>query len=171
MQLEIRALGVLINSYCCSTCRVADPFSSLGTFFSSSIGGLVFHPIYDCEHPLLYLPGTGIASQETTISGSYQQNLASICNSVCVWWLIMGWIPGWGSLWMVHPFVLEPSTQKRRCWGGMGRGRTPILGGPTQVSQHSLSSSPPLPLPGESSHLGSRNTIVFPKPLFLPCVC
>ena len=26
-------------SYCCSTYRVADPFSSLGTFFSSSIGG------------------------------------------------------------------------------------------------------------------------------------
>jgi hypothetical protein len=25
----------------------------------------VFHPIDDCEHPLLYLPGTGRASQET----------------------------------------------------------------------------------------------------------
>jgi len=24
------------------------------------IGGPVFHPIDDCEHPLLYLPGTGI---------------------------------------------------------------------------------------------------------------
>ena len=34
----------------------------------SSIGGPVFHPIGDCEHPLLYLPGTGIASQETAIS-------------------------------------------------------------------------------------------------------
>jgi hypothetical protein len=53
----------------------------------------VFHPIDDCEHPLLYLPGTGIASQETAISGSLQQNLAIICNSVCVWWLIMGWTP------------------------------------------------------------------------------
>jgi hypothetical protein len=28
----------------------------------------VIHPIDDCEHPLLYLPGTGIASQETAIS-------------------------------------------------------------------------------------------------------
>ena len=36
----------------------------------------------------------------------FQQNLAGICNSVCIWWLIMGWIPGWGSLWVVHPFVL-----------------------------------------------------------------
>jgi hypothetical protein len=40
----------------------------------------VLHPIDDCEHPLLYLPGTGIASHETAISGSLQQNLAGICN-------------------------------------------------------------------------------------------
>jgi hypothetical protein len=89
--------ALLISSYCCSTYRVADPFSSLGTFSSSSIGGPVFHPIDDCEHPLLYLPGTGQASQETAISGYFQQNLVGICNSVCVWWLIMGWIPGCGS--------------------------------------------------------------------------
>jgi hypothetical protein len=52
----------------------------------------VFHPIDDCEHPLLYLPGSGIASQETAISGSFQQNLAGICYSVWVWWLIMGFL-------------------------------------------------------------------------------
>jgi hypothetical protein len=67
MQLETQALGVLGSSYCCSTNRVADPFSSLGNFSSSSIGGPVFHPIADCEHPLLCLPGTGIASQESYI--------------------------------------------------------------------------------------------------------
>jgi hypothetical protein len=61
----------------------------------------VFHPIDDCEHLLMYLPSTGIGSQETAISGSFQQNLAGICNSVWSWWLFMGWIPGWGSLWMV----------------------------------------------------------------------
>ena len=66
----------------------------------------MFPPIDDCEHPLLYLPSTGIASYET---GSLQQNLSRICNSVWVWWLIMGWIPRWGSLWMVHPFVLVPN--------------------------------------------------------------
>jgi hypothetical protein len=98
MQLETRALGGLVSSYCCSTYRVADPFSSLGTFSSSSFGGPVFHPIADCEHPLLCLPGTGIASRETAISGSFQQNLAGICNSVCVWWLIMGWIPQVGTI-------------------------------------------------------------------------
>jgi hypothetical protein len=32
MQLETQALGVLVSSYCCSIYRVADPFSSLGTF-------------------------------------------------------------------------------------------------------------------------------------------
>ena len=98
MQLETRAPGVLLSSYCCSTYRVADPFSSLGAFSSFSTGGPVFHPIDDCEHPLLYLPGTGIASYETAITGFLQQNLSGICNSVWVWWLYMGWIPRWGSL-------------------------------------------------------------------------
>jgi hypothetical protein len=61
MQLETRALGggggVLVSSYC-SSYRVAGPFTSLGTFFNSFIEGPVFHPVDDCEHPLLYLPGT-----------------------------------------------------------------------------------------------------------------
>jgi hypothetical protein len=68
----------------------------------------VFHLIDDCEHPLLYLPDTGISSYETGITGSLQQNLSGICNSVWVWWLIMEWISGWGSLWIVHPFILAP---------------------------------------------------------------
>jgi hypothetical protein len=69
----------------------------------------VFHPIANCEHPLLCLPGTGIASQETAISGSFQQNLAGVCNGVSIWRLIMGWIPRYGNLWMVHPFVSAPN--------------------------------------------------------------
>jgi hypothetical protein len=109
MQLETRALGVLISSYCYSTYRVADPFSSLGTFSSSSIGSPVFHSIDNYEHPLLYLLSTGKASQETAISGSFQQNLAGISNSVCVLWLIMRWTPGWDTLCMVHPFILAPN--------------------------------------------------------------
>jgi hypothetical protein len=64
MQLETQLWGAMISSYCCSSYRVTEPFSFLGTFFSSFIRGTVFHPIDDCEHPLLYLPGTGIASQE-----------------------------------------------------------------------------------------------------------
>jgi hypothetical protein len=98
MHLETQAPGVLLSSYCCSTYRVADPFSSLGTFSSSSIGGPVIHPIADSEHLLLCLPGPGIVSQETAISGSLQQNLAGVCNGFSVWRLIIGWIPGYGSL-------------------------------------------------------------------------
>jgi hypothetical protein len=109
MQLETQALEVLVNSYCCSTYRVADPFISLRALSTFSIGGPVFHLIDDCEHPLLYLLRPGIASFETAITGSLQQNLSGICNSVWVWWLIMGWIPGWVSLWIVHPFILAPN--------------------------------------------------------------
>ena len=98
----------MVSSYCSSTYRLANPFSSLGAFSSFSIGGPVFQLIDDCDHPLLYLPGTGVASYETAITGSLQQNLSGICNSVWVWGLIMGWIPRWGSLWIVHPLVLAP---------------------------------------------------------------
>ena len=110
MQLETRALGVLVSSYCCPSYRVADPFSSLGSFSSSFIRGPVFLPIDECEHPLLYFQGTDIASQEIGISGSCQQNLAGICNNVWVWWLFMGWITEWGSLWMVH-LIISHQTQ------------------------------------------------------------
>jgi hypothetical protein len=105
MQLETQLWGVLVSSYCCSSYRIADPFSSLGTFSSSFIRGPVFHPIDDCEYPLLYLPGTGIASQESYISGSCQQNISGICNSFWFRWLYMEWIPGWASLWMVLPSI------------------------------------------------------------------
>ena len=89
---------VLVSAYCCSTYKVAEPPSSLGTSSSSSTGGPVIHPIAYCEHPLLCLLGPGIVSQETAISGSFQQNLARVRNGVSIWRLIMGWIPGYGSL-------------------------------------------------------------------------
>ena len=59
-----------------------------------------------CEHLPLYLSGCGRASQETAISGScLQQALLGICNSVWLWWLNMGWISRWSSLWMAFPSV------------------------------------------------------------------
>jgi hypothetical protein len=58
----------------------------------------VIYPIADCEHPLLCLLGPGIVSQERVLSGSFQQNLSSVCNGVSFWKLIMGWILGYGSL-------------------------------------------------------------------------
>jgi hypothetical protein len=94
---------VLVSSYCCSSYGTANPFSSLGIFSSSFTGDSVLCPMDGCEHPLLYLSGTGRASQETAISGSCPQALVHIHNSVWVWWLYMGWIPRCSSLWMAVP--------------------------------------------------------------------
>jgi hypothetical protein len=112
MQLETQDLGVLVSAYCCSSYMVADTFTTLRTFSSSSIEGGgegMFHPGDDSEHPLLYFPGTGIASQEIALLVSCWQNVAGVCNSVCVWWLLMGWIPRCGRLWMVLPSVTGPN--------------------------------------------------------------
>ena len=75
------------------------------SFSSSFPGDLVLHPMVGCEYPFLYLSGTGRAFQETAISGSCEQALIGVLNSVWVWWMYMGWIPRWGSLWMVIPSV------------------------------------------------------------------
>jgi hypothetical protein len=56
----------------------------------------------------LYWSGSGRASQETATSGSCQQALLGISNSVWVWCLYMGWIPRWCSLWMAFPSVSTP---------------------------------------------------------------
>jgi hypothetical protein len=42
MQLKTQLWGLLVSSYCCSSYRVADRFSSLGTFSSCFIRGTVF---------------------------------------------------------------------------------------------------------------------------------
>jgi hypothetical protein len=81
------------------------PSVSWVLFLAPSLGDPLLCPMDGCEHPLLYLSGTGRASQETAISGSCQQAFVGIHNSVWFWWLFMGWIPGWGSLWMVIPSV------------------------------------------------------------------
>ena len=47
-------------------------------------------------------------SQEKAISGSCQQALPSIHNSIQVWRLYMGWILRWGSLWMAFLLVSAP---------------------------------------------------------------
>jgi hypothetical protein len=98
-----RGGGVLGRSYCCFSYSVADPFSSLGNFSSSLIGGPLVDPEDNCEHSLLYMPGTGIFSQEKAISGSCQQNIAGICNSVWIWWSLWdgylgGAVSGWSFL-------------------------------------------------------------------------
>ena len=59
--------------------RGFSPLMLSGYFSGSFIGYLVLRPMDDYEHPLLYLPGTGRASQETAISDSFQQTLVGIC--------------------------------------------------------------------------------------------
>ena len=69
----------------------------------------MIHPLADCEHLLMCLLGQGLVSQEIAISGSFQQNLASVCHSVSIWKLIRGWFSVYGSLYMVHPFISAPN--------------------------------------------------------------
>ena len=80
-------LGVLVNSYCCSSYGAANPFNSLGPFSSSLIGDPVLSPMDSYEHPLLYLSGTGRASQETAMSGSCQEVLVGPVSGFgdCIW--------------------------------------------------------------------------------------
>jgi hypothetical protein len=59
--------------------RGFSPLMLSGYFSGSFIGYLVLRPMDDYEHPLLYLPGTGRASQVTANSGSCQQVLGGFC--------------------------------------------------------------------------------------------
>ena len=56
----------------------------MSTFF---IVDNVLHPMDDCKHPLLYLPGTSKGPQETVISGFCQQDLVGIVSGFggCLW--------------------------------------------------------------------------------------
>jgi hypothetical protein len=80
----------------------------LGTFSSSFIGGSVLHPIDDYEHPLLFLPGTCRASQETAIPGSCQQILLAYAIvsgfGGCLWdGSLDGAVSGWSFLQSQFP--------------------------------------------------------------------
>jgi hypothetical protein len=66
---SLRALGVLVSSYCFSY-GVADPFSSFSPFSNSSTGDPMISPMVGCKHLPLYLSSSGRASQETSISDS-----------------------------------------------------------------------------------------------------
>jgi hypothetical protein len=87
---------------------VANPFSSFMPFSSSFIGNPMLSSMVGCKYPFLYLSDSDRASQETAISGSCQQALVGIHNSVWIWYLYMGWIPRWGSLWLAFPSVSVP---------------------------------------------------------------
>jgi hypothetical protein len=70
MQLKTRVPGVLVSSYCCSTYRVADPFSSLGAFSSDCLlesiysswfsfwNSIQLHCLYNFQNHLLHEAST-----------------------------------------------------------------------------------------------------------------
>jgi hypothetical protein len=97
MQLESRTLGYWLVHNVVPPIGLQIPLAHWVLSLAPLLGGRVTHPIADCDHPLLCLLGPGIVSQETAISGSFQQNLASVCSGVSVWKLIMGWIPACGN--------------------------------------------------------------------------
>jgi hypothetical protein len=93
---SLRAPGGLACWHCCSLHKVADALSSFNLFSNS------------WENLPLYLSGSGRTFQKTALSGFYQQARPRIQNSTRVWWLCMGWIPRWGSLWMAFASVSAP---------------------------------------------------------------
>jgi hypothetical protein len=102
MQLEKQFCGYWLVHIVVPPIGLQTPFSSLGNFSRYYIRGPVFHPIDDCEHPLLYLPGTGIASQKRVMSGSSKILLAYAIVSGfggCLWdGSLCGAVSGWSLL-------------------------------------------------------------------------
>ena len=127
----------LVGSYCCSSYGIANPFSSFSPFPNSSTGVPVLSLIVGCEHPPLYLSGSGTTELSGDSYNRRQQAVLGISNSVWVWWLYMGWILRWGSLWMAFPsvspphfvpiFPLDKSNSGLKIWRWMG-GPIPQLG-------------------------------------------
>jgi hypothetical protein len=79
IQLETQLWGVGVGYW---LVHIVDPPIGLQTPLTPWVLSLApsLGDLYSIdEHPLLYFPGTGIASQETPISGSCQQALVSIC--------------------------------------------------------------------------------------------
>jgi hypothetical protein len=70
---------ILLSSY-----RAANPFSSSSPFSNSSIGDPVISSMVGFENRLLYMSGSGRASQKTAISGFCQHVLLGIHSSVCI---------------------------------------------------------------------------------------
>ena len=75
----------LVGWYYCSSYGVANFFSSISPFSKSYLGEPMLSPMVGIEHQPLYLSGSGRASQDTAISGFFQQTLLGIHNRVCIW--------------------------------------------------------------------------------------
>jgi hypothetical protein len=60
---------------------VANPFSSFGHCYNSSIGVLALSSMFDCVHLHLYFSGSGRASQGIAIPGTCQHAFLGMSNS------------------------------------------------------------------------------------------
>jgi len=56
---SLRALLFLVGWCCCSSSVVANPFSSISPFSNSSFGEPILSSMVGCNHPPLYLSGSG----------------------------------------------------------------------------------------------------------------
>jgi hypothetical protein len=75
-------------------------------FSSSFIGVLVFHPMDDCENPLLYLPVTDKGPQETAGSpllGIYPEDILACNKDTC------------STIFIVAVFIIARSWKEPRC--------------------------------------------------------
>jgi hypothetical protein len=88
----------LVGWYSCSFCGVANPFNSSLLSLTPPLDTLC--SVQRLVESILYLTSSVRASQDTATSGSFQQAILGIHNGVCVWWLYMGWIPRWGTLFL-----------------------------------------------------------------------
>ena len=113
---------------------------------------------FDGEHPRLYWSGSGRTSQETAISGSCQQAILGISNSVWVWCLMWDGspgvaVPGWPLLQprlLVSAFPLDRSNSGLKFWRWV---------------------SDPLYISSISSHTWFCPSFPPPPSLFLPSSC
>jgi len=94
--------------YCCSSYGVANPLSSFSPFSNSSIGVPMISLKLAASILICIIKALAEPLRRHSLSGSCQQVLLGISNSDWIWWLHMGWIPRWGSLWMTFPSDSAP---------------------------------------------------------------
>ena len=94
-------LGVLVSSYWYFSYGAVSCFTSFSPFPSSSFGYHVLRPVVGWASTSVFFRHWQSFSGESYI----RQALVGIPNNVWVWWLYVGWIPRWGSPWMVFPSV------------------------------------------------------------------
>jgi hypothetical protein len=110
---------------------VCKPLQLLHSFLSVLHCGPLLSSMVGCEHPSLYLSGSGRASYETAISGSCQHALLGMHKSVWVWFSC-GSLNNWSRAlsdsvacrWIPFPYLdcLFGPQCERMCFAFLGLG-------------------------------------------------